>query len=46
LKAWARRHKTAQALALRSRIVLACSDGADNSAVAVKLAVGYFGPSQ
>jgi transposase len=39
LKAWARRHKTAQALALRSRIVLACSDGADNSAVAVKLAV-------
>lgn len=39
LKAWARRHTTAQALALRSRIVLACSDGTDSSAVAVKLAV-------
>lgn len=39
LQVWARRGKTAQALALRSRIVLACSDGADNSTVAVKLAV-------
>jgi hypothetical protein len=28
LAAWARRRKTAQALALRSQIVLACSDGA------------------
>ena len=34
LEAWARRRKTAQALALRSRIVLACADGA-----AVRLAV-------
>ncbi len=31
---WARRHKTSQALALRSRIVLACAQGADNSEVA------------
>ena len=31
--------KTVQALALRSRIVLACSDGADNGTVAVTLAV-------
>lgn len=31
---WTRRHKTSQALALRARIVLACAQGADNSAVA------------
>ena len=31
---WMRRHKTSQALALRSRIVLACAQGLDNSAVA------------
>ena len=31
---WTRRHKTSQALALRSYIVLACAQGADNSAVA------------
>jgi transposase len=31
--------KTVQALALRSRIVLAYSDGADNGTVAVTLAV-------
>ena len=31
---WTRRHKTSQALALRSRIVLACAQGMDNSAVA------------
>ena len=31
---WTRRHKTSQALALRSRIVLACAQGADNSEVA------------
>jgi transposase len=30
---WTRRHKTSQALALRSRIVLACAQGADNSEV-------------
>jgi transposase len=39
LDAWARRPKTAQALALRSRIILACSDGTDNNTVAVKLMV-------
>jgi transposase len=31
---WTRRHKTSQALALRSRIVLACAQGIDNSEVA------------
>ena len=31
---WTRRHKTSQALVLRSRIVLACAQGADNSEVA------------
>src|SRR5665811_10009 len=36
---WARRPKTAQALALRSRIVLACTDGASNLEVARRLGV-------
>jgi Winged helix-turn helix len=31
---WTRRHKTSQALALRSRIILACAQGVDNSEVA------------
>lgn len=39
LTRWSRRAKTAQALALRSRIVLACAEGASNSAVAVTLGV-------
>jgi transposase len=39
LEGWARRRKTAQALALRSRIVLACSDGAAVSAVAAELGI-------
>jgi transposase len=34
---WARRAKSAQVLALRSRIVLACADGADNKTVAARL---------
>ena len=34
---WALRRKTAQALALRARIVLACADGALNNDVAAKL---------
>jgi len=34
---WSRRRKSSQALALRSRIVLACADGVDNKAVAVQL---------
>ena len=39
LEGWARRRKTAQALALRSRIVLACAGGADVSAVACELGI-------
>ena len=34
---WSRRRKSSQALALRSRIVLACADGADNKTVAAQL---------
>ena len=37
LVSWSRRAKSAQALALRSRIVLACADGADNKSVAADL---------
>jgi len=37
LTRWARRAKSAQSLALRSRIVLACAEPADNKAVAVRL---------
>jgi transposase len=36
LQRWARRRKSAQALALRSRIVLACGDGLDNTQVAAR----------
>jgi transposase len=39
LQSWARRRKTSQALALRSRIVLECARGADNNTVAERLAV-------
>lgn len=34
LQALARRRKSAQAAALRARIVLACADGIENNAVA------------
>ncbi len=34
---WSRRAKSSQALALRSRIVLACAEGADNKSVAGQL---------
>jgi hypothetical protein len=34
LTRWSRRAKSSQALALRSRIVLGCADGADNKTVA------------
>jgi transposase len=37
LQRWARRAKSAQALALRSKIVLACAEGLDNKSVAVKV---------
>lgn len=36
---WTRRHKTSQALALRSRIILGCAQGASNSAVAERCRV-------
>jgi transposase len=39
LQRWARRPKSLQALALRSRIVLACADGLPNTAVAEQLGV-------
>jgi FixJ family two-component response regulator len=39
LRAWARRCKTAQALAQRSRIVLECAAGAPNQEVASQLEV-------
>ncbi len=39
LVTWSRRRKTAQALALRSRIVLACAAGAENNAVAAQFNV-------
>lgn len=39
LERWARRRTTAQALALRARIVLACAAGEANTAVAAQLAV-------
>jgi transposase len=37
LQAWARRRKTSQALAMRSRIVLECADGLENQVVAQRL---------
>jgi transposase len=37
LVSWSRRAKSAQALALRSKIILACADGADNTTVAAEL---------
>jgi hypothetical protein len=39
LERWARRPKTAQALALRARIVLACAEGGFNAAVAAQMKV-------
>jgi transposase len=39
LERWARRPKTAQALALRSRIILACATGATNTEVAHQMGV-------
>ncbi len=37
LDRWTRRHSSSQALALRSRIVLACADGKTNTAIAAEL---------
>ena len=39
LQRWARRHSSAQALALRCRIVLACADGRTNQDIAAELRV-------
>ena|SRR5215211_6980508 len=39
LERWSRRATTAQALALRCKIVLACADGATNKAVAERLGI-------
>ena len=39
LQGLAARRSTAQAMALRARIVLACSDGAQNQDVAARLSV-------
>lgn len=39
LERWARRPRTAQALASRSRIVLACAEGASNTQVAARIGV-------
>jgi transposase len=39
LQRWARRARTAQALALRAKIVLACAEGATNQAVAEQLGI-------
>ena len=41
LQEWARRPKTAQALALRSRIVLECAAGQPNMVVAGKLGITH-----
>jgi len=37
LVGWSRRAKSSQALALRSRVVLACADGADHKGIAAQL---------
>src|SRR6201987_5352354 len=39
LRGWAKRRKTAQGLALRARIVLACAEGRSNTAVSARLRV-------
>ncbi|MDP4512156.1 IS630 family transposase, partial [Nonomuraea turcica] len=39
LQRWARRAKSAQVLAMRAKIVLACADGADNKKIAEQLRV-------
>ncbi len=39
LQRWTRRHSSSQALALRSRIVLACAEGRSNVAIAAELGV-------
>jgi hypothetical protein len=43
LEQWARRPKTAQRVALRARIVLACADGLPNRAVAGRVSASANG---
>jgi hypothetical protein len=46
LENWAKRRSTAQGLALRARIVLACAEGGPNIAVAARLgSTGALWPS-
>ncbi|MEV5978438.1 helix-turn-helix domain-containing protein [Streptomyces sp. NPDC052114] len=40
LESWAKRRSTAQGLAVRARIVLACANGWNNTLVAARLGVG------
>src|ERR1039457_4700968 len=41
LENWVKRRSTAQGLALRARIVLACAQGGSNTAVAARLGVSF-----
>jgi transposase len=41
LENWVKRRSTAQGLALRARIILACADGGGNTAVAARLGVNF-----
>ena len=41
MESWARRGKSAQALAQRSRIVLAAAEGLKNTEIAQRLGVDY-----
>lgn len=41
LERWAHRPKSAQALALRCRIVLACADGGSNTEIAARLGITH-----
>jgi transposase len=41
LENWVRRRSTAQGLALRARIVLACADGGSNTTIAARLGVNF-----
>ncbi|MDV5145730.1 helix-turn-helix domain-containing protein [Streptomyces sp. SBC-4] len=40
LENWAKRRSTAQGLAVRARVVLACANGWNNAVVAARLDVG------
>ena len=46
LETWANRPKSAQRLATRARIVLACAEGLDNKEVAARLHINTVHPAQ